>query len=230
MSARITGNWNSRGNRSIPASTSSSVTCCVVGGSYALAAFRLVTGAVFLGLVTDAMLLGHWYLVTPALSEKPLQFATTLVLLGVLAQVLFAFTAGPSTIPQTTTVQQPSSGIATPTTTPDTHVKPANAPTYTPLSTDAISWIRILVSFIIPLVLGSLAWKLIRDRLDFAVMGRYNRLAPGTQPLRSSRNQKLHLFTARYEESDFGEQIVEVSIEENGAATITGFPVLGCAE
>jgi hypothetical protein len=33
-------------------------------------------------------------------------------------------------------------------------------------------------------------------------------------------------FTARYEESDFGDQIVEVSIEENGA-TITGFPVLG---
>ena len=71
-------------------------------------------------------------------------------------------------------------------------------------------------------------WQQIRDRLDFAVMGRYNRLAPGTQPLRSSRNQKLHLFTARYDESDFGEQIVEVSIEENGAATITGFPVLGC--
>jgi hypothetical protein len=43
-------------------------------------------------------------------------------------------------------------------------------------------------------------WQQIRDRLDFAVMGRYNRLAPGTQPLRSSRNQELHLFTARYEE------------------------------
>jgi len=76
----------------------------------------------------------------------------------------------------------------------------------------------------------TMVWQQIRDRLDFAVMGRYNRLAPGTQPLRSSRNQKLHLFTARYEESDFGEQIVEVSIEENGAATITGFPVLGCPE
>jgi anaerobic ribonucleoside-triphosphate reductase activating protein len=71
-------------------------------------------------------------------------------------------------------------------------------------------------------------WKQIRDRLDFAVMGRYNRLAPGVEPLRSSRNQELHLFTARYDESDFGEQIVEVSIEEDGVATITGFPVLGC--
>jgi hypothetical protein len=73
-----------------------------------------------------------------------------------------------------------------------------------------------------------MVWQQIRDRLDFAVMGRYNRLAPGTQPLRSSRNQELHLFTARYKERDFGEQTVEVSIEENGAATITGFPVLGC--
>jgi anaerobic ribonucleoside-triphosphate reductase activating protein len=71
-------------------------------------------------------------------------------------------------------------------------------------------------------------WQKIHDRLDFAVMGRYNQLAPGTQPLRSSRNQELHLFTARYEESDFGEPFVEVSIEENGAATITGFPVFGC--
>ena len=34
----------------------------------------------------------------------------------------------------------------------------------TPLSTDAIGWIRILVSFVMPLVLGGLAWKLIRDR------------------------------------------------------------------
>ena len=133
-----------------------------VGGAFTVASF--FAAALALGGVLTAMWLGHWYLVTPALSEKPLQFATTLVLLGVLAQVLFAFTAGPSTIAQATTAQQPSSGIVTPTTTPDTHVKPANAPTYTPLSTDAISWIRILVSFIIPLVLGGLAWKLIRDR------------------------------------------------------------------
>ena len=37
----------------------------VTGGAYWLAALRLVTGAVFLGSVTDAMLLGHWYLVQP---------------------------------------------------------------------------------------------------------------------------------------------------------------------
>ena len=37
------------------------------GGPYALAAARLLVGAAFLGSVTDAMLLGHWYLVQPGL-------------------------------------------------------------------------------------------------------------------------------------------------------------------
>lgn len=133
-----------------------------LGGAFTVASF--FAAALALGGVLTAMWLGHWYLVTPALSEKPLRFATTLVLLGVLAQVFFAFTAGPSTAAHTT-VQQPAAPVVTtPTTTPDPHVKPAHAPTYTPLSTGAIGWIRVLVSFIIPLVLGSLAWKLIRDR------------------------------------------------------------------
>jgi hypothetical protein len=44
-----------------------------VGGSTALAAGRLVAGAVFLGFVTDAMLLGHWYLVQPGLPRAPLR-------------------------------------------------------------------------------------------------------------------------------------------------------------
>ncbi len=129
-----------------------------LGGAFTVASF--FAAALALGGVLTAMWLGHWYLVTPALSEKPLQFATTLVLLGVLAQVVFAFTAGPST-PQTSVPHPPV--ITTPTTTPQ-HVKPADVPTYTPLSTDAIGWVRVLVSFIIPLVLGGLAWKLIRDR------------------------------------------------------------------
>jgi len=43
------------------------------GGDVALAAGRLIVGAVFLGFVTDAMLLGHWYLVQPGLSRGPLR-------------------------------------------------------------------------------------------------------------------------------------------------------------
>ncbi len=37
-----------------------------------LAVARTLVGAVFLGAVTDAMLLGHWYLVQPGLSRAPL--------------------------------------------------------------------------------------------------------------------------------------------------------------
>ncbi len=33
---------------------------------------RLIVGALFLGAVTDAMLLGHWYLVQPGMSRAPL--------------------------------------------------------------------------------------------------------------------------------------------------------------
>jgi len=42
------------------------------GGSPALAIARTLVGAVFLGAVSDAMLLGHWYLVQPGLTRAPL--------------------------------------------------------------------------------------------------------------------------------------------------------------
>jgi DMSO reductase anchor subunit len=138
-----------------------------IGGVFTVASF--FAAALALGGVMTAMWLGHWYLVTPALSEKPLQFATTLVLIGVLAQVIFAFTAGPSTTYANKNATTPaatatSTTVATATPTSNAGVKPANAPTVTPLSTDAIGWLRILVSFVMPLILGGLAWKLIRDR------------------------------------------------------------------
>ena len=43
------------------------------GGSTALAALRLVVGAAFLGVVSDAMLLGHWYLTQPGLPREPIK-------------------------------------------------------------------------------------------------------------------------------------------------------------
>jgi hypothetical protein len=42
------------------------------GGSPALAVLRTIVGAAFLGAVSDAMLLGHWYLVQPGLGRAPL--------------------------------------------------------------------------------------------------------------------------------------------------------------
>jgi hypothetical protein len=43
------------------------------GGPYLLAVARLFVGAVFLGSVSDAMLLGHWYLVQPGLPRGPVK-------------------------------------------------------------------------------------------------------------------------------------------------------------
>jgi len=42
------------------------------GGPHALAIGRTLVGAAFLGSVTDAMLLGHWYLVQPGLGRAPI--------------------------------------------------------------------------------------------------------------------------------------------------------------
>ncbi len=44
----------------------------VSGGPFALSLLRILAGAAFLGAVTDAMLLGHWYLVQPGLARGPL--------------------------------------------------------------------------------------------------------------------------------------------------------------
>jgi hypothetical protein len=44
-----------------------------VNGDYPLSLSRLVVGALFLGAVTDAMLLGHWYLVQPGLGRDPVK-------------------------------------------------------------------------------------------------------------------------------------------------------------
>lgn len=142
-------------------------------GIFTVATF--FAAALALGGVMTAMWLGHWYLVTPALSEKPLLFATTLVLVGILLQVIFALTSGTTTTyarpAQSTTpaISATATAAAQPTTPPapttKLQVKPASdVPTVAPLGPDVIVWLRILIAFVMPLVLGSLAWKLIRDR------------------------------------------------------------------
>ncbi len=141
-----------------------------LGGWLVVAGF--FAAALALGGVMTAMWLGHWYLVTPAMTEKPLLLSTTLVLVGLALEVLFFLIGGAQVAPaqaQVTTQSRPAvtatatpSTRATPTNSPT--VKTANVPTVTPLSTEAIGWIRLLVGFAIPLVLGSLSWKLVRDR------------------------------------------------------------------
>ncbi len=146
-----------------PLASSSLAGVFIVGSFFA--------AALALGGVMTAMWLGHWYLVTPALSEKPLQFAATLVLLGILAEALFAFTGTPSTPAHSPSVSSATPAITTTATlapgataTPAATVKPAGVPTVTPLSVDAIGWLRILVAFVMPLALLIFILKLIHDR------------------------------------------------------------------
>jgi organic radical activating enzyme len=70
-------------------------------------------------------------------------------------------------------------------------------------------------------------WRSIRAQLDFAVMGRYNHLQPSPEPMRTSANQALRLFSSRYSASEFGEQTVEITIAADGLTRTTGFPTLG---
>jgi DMSO reductase anchor subunit len=142
-----------------------------IAGIFTVASF--FAAALAIGGVMTAMWLGHWYLVTPALSEKPYLFATTIVLLAVLAEVIIFFLAVPATTqasassastPAVTATATPTTSISAATPTPNSEVKPAGAPVATPLSAGAIGWLRILVGFVIPLVIGGIAWKLIRDR------------------------------------------------------------------
>lgn len=70
-------------------------------------------------------------------------------------------------------------------------------------------------------------WRGVRGLLDFAVMGRYDLTQPSTEPLRTSRNQRLVLFSDRYEVGDFGPQLIEISFGITGKTVLTGFPVLG---
>ena len=70
-------------------------------------------------------------------------------------------------------------------------------------------------------------WRSIRSYVDFAVMGRFNRLQPSEAAMRTSANQVLRLFSGRYSESDFGEQTVEITIAADGLTRTTGFPTFG---
>src|SRR4029077_8063954 len=76
------------------------VTLAVAGGSLngGLFAIQLLVGAVALGSVAAAMLLGHWYLVTPSLSPRPLRRMVWLLIGALIAQAL-AFGVAVATVP-----------------------------------------------------------------------------------------------------------------------------------
>lgn len=76
------------------------VTLAVAGGSASgsLFAIQLLLGTLALGSVAAAMLLGHWYLVTPSLSPRPLRRMVWLLIGALVAQAV-VFGVAVATVP-----------------------------------------------------------------------------------------------------------------------------------
>ncbi len=156
-----------------------------VGMAYrALAASRLdgafvvltfVAGAIALGGVMTAMLLGHWYLNTPTASGKPLEFAALLMLGALVAEIVFSLAIGPSTahpsltptsVAPGTTIQATDHGlkVSTPSATAQSQGQQPSQARQTPIDTGGMVWAQLLIGFAAPLVLGAVALYLTRGR------------------------------------------------------------------
>jgi hypothetical protein len=151
-----------------------------LNGFFTVAIFLL--GALSVGGVTTSMLLGHWYLNTPTASGKPLEFATGLTIIGIVAQIFCGLLIGPATYvaPKTASAPAQSSRIVhTPlhadpapsaATTPTPHpTTPTKTPTQpVPSGVTFPTWVLILLQYVlglgVPLGLGFLALKLERER------------------------------------------------------------------
>lgn len=69
------------------------------------------------------------------------------------------------------------------------------------------------------------AWTKIAEKLDFAVMGRFNAGKVTTdKPLCGSSNQDVVMFSERYSAKDFKPQATQVTISADGLIKITGYP------
>ncbi len=118
--------------------------------SIAGALLTLVAGAVTLGAVTVAMIWGHWYLVNPRLSEKPLNEMTLLTLGALLVELVM--TAINAAIP----VGQ--------------HIA-SNALLAVSLPQNPAFWLRIGVGLIFPAALAFMAYKSSEERAMMSATG-----------------------------------------------------------
>ncbi|HKB49258.1 MAG TPA: hypothetical protein VKC57_16240 [Ktedonobacterales bacterium] len=143
-----------------------------LGGAFVVAAF--FAGALALGGVTTAMLLGHWYLNTPTASGKPLEFTTSLLLVGLLAELAFALALGPSTahtlpnatsVSPGTTIQTSGGTVVVTTPTPGKTGQPTQTvDRITPIDTTAMLGLQYAMGILAPLILGGVALWLTRGR------------------------------------------------------------------
>jgi len=140
----------------------------------ALVVLALVAGALALGGVMTAMLLGHWYLNTPTASGKPLEFVTTLTLVALALEMVFLLFVGPATVHATvevahvtpgTVIQAGGGGVVVSTPTPGIGGQATQStPREAPIAAAAMTWLEYILGFIAPLALAAVALYLTRGR------------------------------------------------------------------
>jgi len=116
---------------------------------YPGAALSLITGALGLGAVLMGMLLGHWYLVTSNLPERPLN-ELVLVLLAALALQAAVLVLN---------VAVPARGA------------PAVDSTLGGVADNPAVWLRVAVGLVFPMALAAMAWQSSRVRGMMAATG-----------------------------------------------------------
>ncbi|MFI5272429.1 MAG: hypothetical protein ACHQ4H_05265 [Ktedonobacterales bacterium] len=149
-------------------------------GTFVVVAF--LAGAIALGGVMTAMLLGHWYLNTPTASGRPLEFSTSLLLGALAIELLASLLIGPATAhthlqtsiitPGTNIVTGPN-GITITTPTPRPTVAPGQQQSQqiaqqenrqAPIGLGAMGWLQLMMGLLAPLILGGIALYLVRGR------------------------------------------------------------------
>ncbi len=140
----------------------------------ALVVLAFVAGALAIGGVMTAMLLGHWYLNTPTASGKPLEFVTTLTLVALTLEMAFLIFVGPATVHATvsttqitpgTVIQTTGGGVVISSPTPGANGQaPQSTTRQTPIATTAMVWLEYVLGFLAPLGLAAVALYLTRGR------------------------------------------------------------------
>ena len=110
----------------------------------------LMVGAMALGLVSEAMLLGHWYLVKPKLPAQPLQELTFLLLAVLVLQaalLILNATVPARDAPESTALLAGS------------------------LASNPAFWLRVGVGLLFPLALAYMAWQSSRENAMMSATG-----------------------------------------------------------
>ncbi len=109
-----------------------------------------VIGTLALGFVSEAMVLGHWYLVSPKLPGRPLQELTFLLLAVVAVQAVILVVNAVVPVGQA----------------PDSTALLAGG-----LGSNPAFWLRVGVGLVFPLALSYMAWQSSRDHAMMSATG-----------------------------------------------------------